>query len=55
MSEKIEALDKSRSQNKTGVGLGLHIVKRIINKHGEKIWINSEVGEYAEFVFTLKK
>ena len=53
--ERFYKLDKSRSQNKTGVGLGLHIVKRIINKHGEKIWINSEVGEYAEFVFTLKK
>lgn len=53
--ERFYKLDKSRSQNKNGVGLGLHIVKRIINKHGEKIWINSEEGKYAEFVFTLKK
>ncbi len=53
--ERFYKLDKSRSQNKTGVGLGLHIVKRIISKHGEKIWINSEEGKFAEFVFTLKK
>lgn len=53
--ERFYKLDKSRSQNKNGVGLGLHIVKRIINKHGEKIWINSEEGKFAEFVFTLKK
>lgn len=52
--ERFYKLDKSRSQNKTGVGLGLYIVKRIINKHQEKIWVNSEVGKYAEFVFTLK-
>lgn len=53
--ERFYKLDKSRSQNKNGVGLGLYIVKRIINKHGEKIWINSEEGKYAEFVFSLKK
>ena len=53
--ERFYKLDKSRSQNKGGVGLGLYIVKRIINKHGEKIWINSEENEYAEFIFTLKK
>lgn len=53
--ERFYKLDKSRSQNKNGVGLGLYIVKSIIVKHNEKIWINSEPGKYAEFVFTLKK
>lgn len=53
--ERFYKVDKSRSQNKTGVGLGLYIVKRIINKHGEKIWIESEEGKFAEFIFTLKK
>ena len=53
--ERFYKLDKSRSQNKNGVGLGLYIVKNIIDKHKEKIWINSEPGQYAEFIFTLKK
>lgn len=53
--ERFYKVDKSRSQNKSGVGLGLYIVKRIINKHKEKIWIESEEGKYAEFIFTLSK
>lgn len=53
--ERFYKLDKSRSKNKTGVGLGLYIVKSIIAKHREKIWIDSVVGEYAEFSFSLKR
>ncbi|MBQ1847674.1 MAG: HAMP domain-containing histidine kinase [Clostridia bacterium] len=45
--------DKSRGLDKTGVGLGLYIVKTIVNSHGEEIWVNSTAGEYCEFVFTL--
>ena len=45
--------DKSRGLDKTGVGLGLYIVKTIVNSHGEEIWVNSAAGEYCEFVFTL--
>lgn len=53
--ERFYKFDKSRSQNKNGVGLGLSMVKSIINKHGEKIELNSEPGKYAEFTFKLKK
>lgn len=45
--------DKSRGLDRTGVGLGLYIVKTIIDSHGEEIWVNSVYGEYCEFVFTL--
>lgn len=45
--------DKSRGLDKSGVGLGLYIVKTIIDSHGEEIWVNSVYGEYCEFVFTL--
>ena len=45
--------DKSRGLDRTGVGLGLYIVKTIIDSHGEEIWVNSVHGEYCEFVFTL--
>lgn len=47
--------DKSRSRDKTGTGLGLAIVRNIINEHGQKIWINSKVGEGTAFCFTLQE
>lgn len=53
--ERFYKNDKSRSMNKNGVGLGLYIVRSIINKHGEKITLTSEEGKYAEFQFTLTK
>ncbi len=45
--------DKSRSQDKTGVGLGLYIVKTIITLHGGKIEARSQEGSYCEFEFHL--
>lgn len=47
--------DKSRGLDKTGVGLGMYIAKTIIDAHGETIMVRSTVGEYCEFIFTLKK
>lgn len=46
--------DKSRSPVKTkGSGLGLSIVKKIIDEHGEVIWVESNRGAGATFIFTL--
>ena len=45
--------DKSRSQDASGVGLGLNIVRSIIRLHGGKIMVRSVKGEYTEFVFTV--
>lgn len=47
--------DKSRGLDKTGVGLGLYIVKTIIDAHDEDIWVKSAYGKYCEFVFTLQQ
>ena len=47
--------DRSRGLDKTGVGLGLSIVKTIIDAHEEKIRVSSEYGKYCEFTFTLQK
>lgn len=47
--------DESRSMDTTGTGLGLFIVKNIINSHNEKIWAESLYGEFAKFTFSLSK
>ena len=47
--------DATRNLDMTGSGLGLSIVREIINAHGEQVSVKSKVGEGAEFVFTLQK
>lgn len=47
--------DKSRGIDRTGVGLGLYIVKTIIVSHGEQITVDSVEGEWCEFTFTLPR
>ena len=53
--ERFYKADKSRSQNREGTGIGLYIVKDILNRHGKNITVESQEGEYAEFVFTLDR
>ena len=50
--DRFHKLDKSRSQNRDGWGLGLYIVKTIVCSHGEKISVTSRDGK-TEFTFTM--
>lgn len=45
--------DRSRGLDKGGMGLGLFIVKTITAAHGEEVWVESKVGEYTSFHFSL--
>lgn len=45
--------DKSRSGDKTGVGLGLNLVKTIVSLHNGSITVRSIPGEYCEFEVIL--
>ena len=50
--DRFHKLDKSRSQNRDGWGLGLYIVKTIVCSHGENISVSSKDGR-TEFTFTM--
>ncbi|SHI39429.1 sensor histidine kinase [Algibacter luteus] len=53
--ERFFRVDKSGSRKEGGSGLGLSIVKHIIEAHQEKIYVESEFGVGSEFSFTLEK
>ena len=51
--ERFYRVDKARNRNEGGSGLGLSIVKHIIEAHQEKIFVESTLGVGSEFSFTL--
>ena len=53
--ERFYRVDQSRSREQGGSGLGLSIVKHIVEAHNETMLINSVFKEGSEFSFTLKK
>ena len=53
--ERFYRIDKNRSRKKGGSGLGLSIVKHIIEAHQEQIFVNSKIGVGTEFSFTIEK
>ena len=53
--ERFYRIDKNRSRKKGGSGLGLSIVKHIIEAHQEQIFVKSDLGTGTEFSFTLQK
>ncbi len=53
--ERFYRVDKSGSRSEGGSGLGLAIVKHIIERHNEKIYVESELGIGSEFSFTMEK
>jgi len=53
--ERFYRIEKSRSKDKGGTGLGLGIVKHIVEAHLSKIRVESEIGVGTTFTFKLKK
>ncbi len=51
--ERFHKSDKSRSEDKDGYGLGLYVVKTILDQHGEHITVASEAG-LTSFAFTVR-
>ncbi|HZK28192.1 MAG TPA: ATP-binding protein [Thermoclostridium sp.] len=51
--DRFHKVDKSRGKDKSSIGLGLYIVKNIINSHNETITVQSESGKGTTFRFYL--
>ena len=53
--DRFRQIDGSRKRRSVGVGLGLYIVRNLVEGHGGKIWVESEVGQGSRFYFTLPR
>src|SRR5690606_9491506 len=53
--ERFYRTDASRSREVGGSGLGLSIVKHIIEAHNEHIYVKSEIGKGSEFSFSIER
>jgi len=51
--EPFYQLDNSLTRGKGGTGLGLALVRQIVDKHGGRVWVESEYGQGSRFTFTL--
>jgi two-component system phosphate regulon sensor histidine kinase PhoR len=55
ITERFYRIDKARSRKTGGSGLGLSIVKHVLNHHNSKLEIQSVVGEGCTFSFALSE
>jgi two-component system phosphate regulon sensor histidine kinase PhoR len=53
--DRFHRVDNRDTREVGGTGIGLYLVKHLVEAHGGRIWIESEVGKGSKFVFELPK
>ncbi len=51
--ERFQQFDENHVRRQQGAGLGLAICRDLVEKHGGRIWVTSELGQGSDFVFAL--
>lgn len=53
--DRFHRIDNRDTREVGGTGIGLYLVKHLVEAHGGKIWVESEVGQGSSFIFELPK
>ena len=51
--EKFERVDNRDTRQAGGTGIGLFLVKHLVDRHQGEIWCESEVGKGSKFIFVI--